>query len=248
MTLIHVPDSFSLLRDLDADSFDVTITDPPYDAHCQANQTSGTAMKRMVNGETKRGGIPRVIPKFDPLDSYAFVGDLLRVTRRWVIVFCTVEAFGHLQSLYGKQYVRGCVWYKPNSMGQLTGDRPASCYEGIAVLHRDGKKRWNGRGSYGLWTCNGTRGEPNRHPNQKPLALCQKLVALFSDRDEMVFDPFCGRGRIGEAATSLGRRYLGLDIDAEHIAWAECRLAATQPVTDQYALGLCMNRGERIDG
>ncbi len=45
-------------------------------------------------------------------------------------------------------------------MGQLTADRPATSYEGIALFHpTDLKKRWNGRGSYGIWNCNGTRGK-----------------------------------------------------------------------------------------
>ena len=235
----YISDSFALLQDY-TNRFDVTITDPPYDAHCQANQSSGTAMKRQVQSG-KGGGIPRVTPAFDPLAGYAFIGDLLQVTRRWVAVFCTVEAFGLIRNLYPNEYVRGCIWYKPNSMGQLTGDRPACAFEGIALLHPKGKKRWNGRGSFGIWACNGTRGEKDRHPNQKPLKLCQKLVALFSDPGETIFDPFCGGGRIGEAAVMLDRSYVGFDNDPYWVGRAKARVALAFPdrLGEAEALELC---------
>lgn len=92
-------------------------------------------------------------------------------------------------------------------------------------MHRPGgKMRWNGRGGFAFWSCNGTRGEPNRHLNQKPLKLCLELVNKFSEPGETVFDPFIGSGRIGEAALLLGRKYVGLDNDPKWLAAAKMRL------------------------
>jgi DNA modification methylase len=236
-----------------ADSeFDVIITDPPYNAHVHANMSSGTAMKHSPGG-----GIPRVELSFDPLHSYHWVEDLPRVARRWAISFCAVEDFGTFRQAVGaERWVRGGIWYKPNSMGQLTGDRPAAAYEGLAIMHRKTRKQWNGRGSYAYWSadsdefpseeahfqCNGTRGEKGRHPNQKPLALCLELVAKFSNRGETVLDPFCGSGRIGEACVLLGRNYIGLDSDAAWVAAATTRLEIAQGLpkrADAECLRLC---------
>lgn len=122
-----------------------------------------------------------------------------------------------------------------NSMGQLTGDRPAAAYEGLAITHRKTKKQWNGRGSFAYWSaeldeelghyvCNGTRGEKGRHPNQKPLKLCLELVAKFTNPGDVVLDPFCGSGRIGEACVLLGRHYIGLDSDERWVFEAQARL------------------------
>jgi DNA modification methylase len=146
-------------------------------------------------------------------------------------MFCAVESFGEIQQYvggFGKgNYVRSGIWYKPNSMGQLTGDRPAIAFEGIAMMHNPAmRKRWNGRGRYAHWICNGTRGEPARHPNQKPLALLCDLVREFTDLGETIFDPFCGSGRIGEAALLCGRGYVGLDSDPIWVERAEVRCAA----------------------
>lgn len=268
----HVSDSFEVLRSGADGEFDVIITDPPYDAHCQNNQSSGTMMKELLTGKRK-GGIPKIELPFDPLTDYAHTRDLVRIAKRWVVHFNTLEAFGPIRAAngvdikkgnqieYDGDYVRGCVWLKLNAMGQLTKDRPASNYEGISLLHRRSEKlRWNGNGGYGTWACNGTRGEGRateanpspmpRHPNQKPLDLCLKLVALFSERGETVFDPFAGSGRIGEACVLLGRNYVGLDNSEEWVKNATDRLWEVHsdgvPVTDEAALRLCTVKKSEI--
>ena len=235
-------DSFELLSQLAplGAAYDVVITDPPYDEHNHKNAHGGPAAEERVPGH-----VPRSAPAFDPLTDYGFTLNLAKIARRWALTFCTLEAFGTLRTLHGSAYRRGAVWYKPNSMGQLTHDRPAACYEGIGCLHLEPKARWNGGGSYGLWVANGTRGEKGRHPNQKPLDLCLKLVALFSDRGETVFDPFCGSARIGEACMLLGRNYVGRDQDPLWCERARARLSrvlsigAWGAVPDAEALGLC---------
>ena len=242
----HVSDSILFLNSMPAKSVDVVITDPPYTAHVHENLCSGSLVGRK--------SVPKYKLGFEPLPDFRWVEYALRAARRWVVFFCAVEDFGRIQDKFPDQYVRGAIWYKSNAMGQLTGDRPATAFEGIAILHPSGpsgpdapKKRWNGRGSYGVWRCNGTRGKKGRHPNEKPLDLCRKLVALFSDREEGVLDPFAGSAAIGHACVELGRVYVGLDKDPEWAAKAEARLAgagAWGALQDATALALCSMRGD----
>jgi site-specific DNA-methyltransferase (adenine-specific) len=242
----HVADSFAKLKELPDECVDVVLTDPPYNEHVQSNMSSGTAMKRQVDGG-KGGGIPRIELPFEALSGYEFAVDLVRVAKRWAISFCAVEDFALFKFAVGaSNYIRSGIWHKPNSMGQLTGDRPATCYEGLAIMHRAGKKQWNGRGSYGLWKCNGTRGEKGRHPNQKPLKLCLELVSKFTNRGETVLDPFAGSGRIGEACIMLGRNYVGFERDEEWLSKARERLSKTTPevVKDEDCMRLCAASGE----
>jgi len=236
----HTEDSYEFIRTCDAVT-DITLTDPPYTEHVHRNLCSGSLVGK------------KSVPKYEleyparraPSD---WLPDLLRISRRWVGVFCAIEDFGRFQDTLPENYVRGGVWYKKNAMGQLTADRPATAYEGIAFLHpTDVKKSWNGKGSYGIWSANGTRGKKGRHPNEKPLDLCLKLVSLFSDRGEVVFDPFCGSGAIGEAALLLGRSYVGLDNSEAWVASSNARLSrvAVGSVSDEEALKLCrMNGGD----
>ncbi len=243
--VFHVADSFKTLREMGAGEVDVLLTDPPYSPHVHANLCSGSLVGTKA--------VPKYELPFAPLQGYAWLEDAIRITKRWVVSFSDLEAFGLIKGVCPDEYVRGGVWAKKNAMGQLTADRPATAFEGIAILHgqkgeNHPKKRWNGKGSYGLWSCNGTRGKKGRHPNEKPLDLCLKLVALFSDRSETVFDPFCGSAAIGEACLKLGRNYVGLDNDPEWVEKARQRLAQPfEPMTDEVALGLCKMWGKDAD-
>jgi site-specific DNA-methyltransferase (adenine-specific) len=233
-----VEDSFTEIKSAFAFG-DVTITDPPYTAVVHKNLCSGSGMG------IKRGSVPHRNLDFAPVENYEFARALVERSTRWCLIFCPVEAFGWIHDLCPTEYIRGALWLKPNSMGQLTGDRPACAYEGISILHPKGRKRWNGNGSYGVWSANSTRGVKGRHPNQKPLDLCLKLVALFSERGETVFDPFCGSGAIGQAAIALGRNYVGWDCDQARVDSARASLEkVTSPAEDEYALNLCKPWGK----
>ncbi|MGN1236345.1 MAG: DNA-methyltransferase [Bacteroidaceae bacterium] len=56
-----------------------------------------------------------------------------------------------------------------------------------------------------------------KHPTQKPLALLARIIMATTQQGEWVLDPFCGSSTTGIAANLLGRRYLGIDQEAEYI-------------------------------
>jgi site-specific DNA-methyltransferase (adenine-specific) len=235
----YVEDSFALIERLRPQSFDHVITDPPFDAHTQSNMMSGTTLAK-------------VDLKFAPVEGYAFARTLRDLAKRWTVVKCAVEAFTDIKREVGdKAYARSAIWYKPNSMGQITGDRPANACEGLAVFHSlTERKRWNCNGAFGFYKCNGTRGERDRHPNQMPLDLCLRLVASFTEIGESILDPWAGSGRIGEAALLLGREYVGFDFDREWVERGNARLAraagAFASVKEEYAKALCSARKEEV--
>ena len=63
------------------------------------------------------------------------------------------------------------------------------------------------------------------HPTQKPLFLCSQVVRAFSDDGEFVVDPFCGSGSTLVAASLLGRRVAGCDVEAKYVSMTRKRLA-----------------------
>ena len=52
------------------------------------------------------------------------------------------------------------------------------------------------------------------YPTQKPLALLKRIVMASSNEGDLVLDPFCGCGTTIEAAHSLKRDWIGIDISA----------------------------------
>jgi DNA modification methylase len=62
------------------------------------------------------------------------------------------------------------------------------------------------------------------HPTQKPVPSLKPVIEAFSCRGEIVLDPFCGSGSTLLAAKILGRRYIGIELDAEYAEVARGRL------------------------
>lgn len=73
--------------------------------------------------------------------------------------------------------------------------------------------------------------EGNLHPNQKPVALFEYLVASYTQTGMLVLDPFGGSGTTAEAARNLGRNYITCDISAEYCELMRNRLS--KPFTPQ---------------
>lgn len=71
------------------------------------------------------------------------------------------------------------------------------------------------------WTYSGNR----LHPTQKPVHVLTPLISAFCPPSGLVLDPFCGSGSTLVAARDLGCRYLGIELDANHHATAQRRMA-----------------------
>ncbi len=71
------------------------------------------------------------------------------------------------------------------------------------------------------WTYSGNK----LHPTQKPLTVLLPLIETFSKRGDLVLDPFSGSGSSLFAAKTLGRDWLGVELDAKYHAIATERLA-----------------------
>jgi site-specific DNA-methyltransferase (adenine-specific) len=70
------------------------------------------------------------------------------------------------------------------------------------------------------WTYSGNK----LHPTQKPLPCLLPFIETFSAPGDLVLDPFAGSGSTLLAARTLGRRYLGIELDAGYHAIAQRRL------------------------
>lgn len=205
------------------DAIDHVITDPPY-------------------GEVTHKGA-RTMKHDGALIDFAHISDeqfmnvideSLRLATRWVVMTCEWRHAAMLETS-GRPLVRLGVWIKPNGAPQFTGDRPGTGWEAVAILHRAGKKRWNGGGHHAVWHSNIVSGN---HPTEKPVALISRWIDQFSDSGETILDPFMGSGTTGVASVQMGRKFIGIererkyfDIACERIehAYAQGQLFAEAP-------------------
>lgn len=64
------------------------------------------------------------------------------------------------------------------------------------------------------------------HGAEKPVDLCQKLIAELTPGDGLVVDLFMGSGTTGVAATKAGRRFIGIELDPGYFETARRRIEA----------------------
>lgn len=211
--LIH-GDAFAILPSMADESCDVVITDPPYSSSTHDGARTGSW--------SQGGDSPHKLLTFNSITPEQFVEfakQAVRVSKRWVITFCDWR-YAHLLEDIG--LVRLGCWTKVSPAPQFTGDRPAQGWEAIAILHRPGKKRWNGGGRAAVWRYNKVRAEHSAA--QKPLSLMRDLVRLFSDPGETILDPFCGGATTLVAAMQTGRKAIGIEKDQKQFEVAQNRV------------------------
>ena len=66
------------------------------------------------------------------------------------------------------------------------------------------------------------------HPTQKPLALMEYFVRTYTNPGDTVLDNCMGSGTTGEACIRTGRRFIGIESNAEYFAVSGRRLQETQ--------------------
>ena len=64
------------------------------------------------------------------------------------------------------------------------------------------------------------------HPTQKNLELMKEIVAIHTNENDIVFDPFAGSGSTGVACKLLNRNFIGCEIDKNYAKIIEERINA----------------------
>jgi site-specific DNA-methyltransferase (adenine-specific) len=224
------------LASLPDKSVDHVICDPPYSEHVSGNSVRGDGHR--AGGKLRALGFAHLTEETMKAAALEFA----RIVRRWALVFSDVES-GHLWRAAleagGLELIRSGVWVKEFPTPQMTGDRPAIGVELITIAHPKGRKRWNGGGRPAVWTCPTAYrdGDPITHTTQKPTRLMSALVRDFTDRGELICDPFSGSGTTGAAAKQMGRRFIGWELDETHARNAQARLLVARDQLPIFAEG-----------
>jgi site-specific DNA-methyltransferase (adenine-specific) len=201
---------------------DAVMTDPPYsqNTHSNAKSNRGAA------------GTGVVAIDFAAID-FAAIDQLLRLLHGkcdgWVIANMDWAHIAELarQTRDDWELVRFGVWVKTNPMPQISADRPANGWEGIAYIFPAGRKKyWYGGGMHGNWI--GPLVTDGAHPTGKPLAMLCQWVDRFTTWGQTVLDPFMGSGTTGHACALHGRKFIGIERDRRYFDTACERIAAAQ--------------------
>jgi site-specific DNA-methyltransferase (adenine-specific) len=199
-------------------SVDHVITDPPF-----GDQTHDNAKSNRGKGH---GHTTIDFASVTFQDIEAVLRQLGPICCRWFIASMEWRHIAALELATPEpwEFVRFGVWVKTNPMPQISADRPANGWEGIAYIHNTAaKKRWNGGGQHGNWI--GPVLTNGLHPTGKPVEFIERLVSQHTDPGDLILDPFGGSGTTAVAAKGLGRRCVVIERDEKYCEVAARRLS-----------------------
>jgi DNA modification methylase len=193
---------------------DAVVTDPPYGVEgTQNTKTSARGPKRRKNDYASF------------VDSKTYVRDVIVPAFRTALARAkrgVVTPGNRCLTLYPEPDSFGVIW-QPASVGLQPWGRADS----QPILYY-GKSPYGGTALPGK-SCSfqqaGYAVEAIDHPCPKPIDLMKAILANSTLPGEMVLDPFMGSGTTGVAAVSMGRRFVGIEIEAKYFDIACRRIA-----------------------
>lgn len=220
-------DAFELIGKLKAESIDCIVTDYPYES-LEKHRAIGTTTRLTHSdkssndwfGVIKNEQLPEMLKEFYRVlkkngHLYMFCDDetsnhiwSVNQMLNAPILSSNVEGGDGRQQRYKMKYWKRLVWDKMQiGMGYHYRCR----YEFICFLEK-GKLNLNDLAQSDVIACK----RINRgYPAEKPAEVSRILIAQSTLPGDVVLDPFCGSGSVGEAALSIGRRFIGFDISPE---------------------------------
>lgn len=206
-------DSLTVLRDMEADSVDMVITDPPYGIDYQSSyKEKASRLAKIANDKA-----PFIWWIYDAARVVKRGGGVLCFTR-WDVQQVFIDAL-RLAGLTVKSVI---VWdKKAHGMGDLKGSF-APRYEAI-IFATKGRYEFPGKRPDDLIACAKVGNPSLTHPNEKPVELLEQLIEATTIPGALILDPFAGSGSTLAAAAKTGRQYIGIEIDEQY-----SKLAATR--------------------
>jgi len=143
-----------------------------------------------------------------------------------MILFCAFDQqayFIELAKRYGLNNYINLVFRKTFSAQVLKANMKivGNCEYGL-VLYRDKLPKFNNNGKMIFNCIDWPRDNVNEkiHPTQKPVALLEKLIKIFTDEGDVVIDPCAGSGSTLIAAENLNRKSFGFEIKMDFYTYA----------------------------
>ena len=248
-------DCIEAMNALPEKSVDLIFADPPY------NLQLGGDLLRPDN--SKVDAVDDHWDQFESFAAYdKFTREWLKAARRvlkddgaiWVIgSYHNIFRVGVAVQDLGFWILNDVIWRKSNPMPNFKGTRFANAHETLIWASKSqGGKRYTFnydalkmandevqmRSDWTIPLCTGEErikgADGNKaHPTQKPEALLYRVIMSTTKPGDVILDPFFGVGTTGAAAKRLGRRFVGIEREAEYIAHAKTRIAKVIPIAPE---------------
>ena len=210
-------DAITWLRTIESNSVDLVITDPPYES-LEKHRKIGTTT-RLKNSKSSSNQWFEIFPneRFEEL-----VSEIYRIMKKnsHFYLFCDQETMFVIKPIaesMGFKFWKPIVWDKV-SIGM--GYHYRARYEFILFFEK-GKRKLNNLSIPDILV---EKRVWKGYPTEKPVNLAKTLIEQSSNEQDVVIDPFCGSGFVGQASELLNRNFRGNDLNIEAVKLTKTRI------------------------
>lgn len=151
-----------------------------------------------------------------------------------------IHSVGFAMQQLGMKILNDITWVKPNPPPNLSCRYFTHSTETIiwAAKNEKSKHLFNyahmraendGKQMKSVWCFTSPGNDEKKfgkHPTQKPVKLLDRCILASTDKDAIIFDPFSGSSTTGVAAIKNGRKFVGVELDAEYLKLSALRLSS----------------------
>jgi len=211
---IYNNDCMVLMKKMNENSVDFTLTDIPYDV-----------VNRKDNGLRNLDKKDADIMTFNLQE---FLKQTYRVTKNSLCIFCSKEQFSEIHSFFAskKGTTRPIVWHKSNPSPMNGQYIYLSGVEFAVWFKKSGAKTFNAHCKNVVFKY--PNGRSKLHPTEKNHDLLKDLIMDNTNENDIVFDPCAGSGSHLFVAKTNGRRFIGFELSKEYYDIANERIGETK--------------------
>ena len=218
MNHVILGDCFQVLEQLEDNSIDLILTDPPYQISRNSNFTKNSSNKKYNKISLDFGNWDK-----DEIDLDKLFYEYNRVLRSKgsVIIFYDIWKSSNIKyhaEKYGFKQPRVCQWVKTNPVPVNSKINYLSNSIEFFFTFVKGKSPTfhssYDKGIYEFPICHGR--ERTSHPTQKPLSLIKDILLKHSNENHTVLDCFGGSGTTAVACKELNRKYIIIEQDESY--------------------------------
>lgn len=226
-------DCINVMKNLDNNSIDLIITDPPYNL--------GNFMHDRNTNLAKMRDNHFAYSDWDNLEHEEWVSNMddffkesnrLLKKKGTLLMFMSlmkVETLIKLAEKHKFYYKTIGVWHKTNPMPRnmnLHFINSTECW--IYFINEGTTGTFNNEGPIHdfIETSLTPMSEKKygKHPTQKPLKLINHFVNILSNKGDLILDPFMGSGSTGVSCELLNRNFIGIELDTNYYEIAKKRI------------------------
>ncbi|MGL4183957.1 MAG: DNA (cytosine-5-)-methyltransferase [Metamycoplasmataceae bacterium] len=222
---IYNGDAYKISGNIENNSIDALITDPPYNISKNNNFST-------LDGNRKGIYFGDWDTKFD---LYSWIKEYYIKVKDGgtFIIFCSYLFISHISDELikcGAEIKDLLKWIKLNPMPRNVERRYVSDTE-YAIWAVKPNKKWIFnkpktisylRSEFKTSIVSGK--ERTEHPTQKSLKLMKEIIAIHTNKNDLILDPFMGSGTTGVAALLLNRTFIGIEKEQKYFLLSKERL------------------------